>query len=190
MTHVIGVGGKKRHGKDTWAEGLGDDWAKIGMSDTLCEALLRANPMIKPDGTRVADYLEQLGGDWTKAKDECTEVRELLQRLGTEMGRGLFGENVWVDLTWKRVREIQAEGKNVVITGIRFPNELAAVKAAGGTSVYIVRPSLVGKEDGNSNHASENSLSSEDFDTVFEIEDAAELQATAREFSKLSPNKK
>lgn len=185
MTHIIGVGGKKRHGKDTWAEGLGDDWVKIGMSDTLCEALLRANPMIKPDGTRVADYLEQLGGDWTKAKDECTEVRELLQRLGTEMGRGIFGENVWVDLTWKRVREIQAEGKNVVITGIRFPNELAAVKAAGGTSVYIVRPSLVGKEDGNSNHASENSLSLEDFDTVFEIEDANDLQAAAREFSKI-----
>jgi hypothetical protein len=89
-----------------------------------------------------------------------------------------------VDLTWKRVREIQAEGKNVVITGIRFPNELAAVKETGGTSVYIVRPSLVGKEDGNSNHASENSLLPEDFDTVFEIEDAAELQATAREFSK------
>lgn len=183
MTHVIGVGGKKCHGKDTWAEGLGEDWVKIGMSDKLCEALVRANPMIKTDGTRVVEYLEQLNWDWTKAKED-EEVRESLQRFGTEMGRGLFGENIWVDLTWRRVRELEAQGKNVVITGIRFPNELAAVKEAGGTSVYIVRPSLAGKEDGTSHHASENSLTPEDFDTIFEIEDAAELQAAAREFSK------
>lgn len=183
MTHVIGVGGKKCHGKDTWAEGLGEDWVKIGMSDKLCEALVRANPMIKTDGTRVVEYLEQLNWDWTKAKED-EEVRESLQRFGTEMGRGLFGENVWVDLTWKRVRELQEQGKNVVITGIRFPNELAAVKEAGGTSVYIVRPSLVGEKDGTSNHASENSLTPEDFDTVFEIEDATKLQAAAREFGK------
>lgn len=181
MAHVIGVGGKKCHGKDTWAEGLGEGWVKIGMSDRLCEALLRANPMVDSDGTRVADYLEQLDGDWTKAK-ENKEVRELLQRFGTEVGRGLFGENVWVDLTWKRVRELLGQGKNVVITGIRFPNELAAVKEAGGTSVYIVRPSLMGEEDGTSHHASENSLLPKDFDTVFEIEDAAVLQAAAREF--------
>ena len=42
------------------------------------------------------EAIEERG--YTEAKAEFPEVRRLLQVFGTEVGRDLFGENVWVDI--------------------------------------------------------------------------------------------
>lgn len=67
---VVGVGGRKGHGKDTFAGLLGEDWVVIGMSDPLYEAVLKLNPLVElvsSPGTCIplGVYLDSFcGGDW------------------------------------------------------------------------------------------------------------------------------
>lgn len=77
--------------------------------------------------------------------------RYAMQTLGTEWGRDLIGENLWVDVAMASAAAVIDQGGRVVIDDCRFLNEAAAIKAAGGTVVNIRRPG-VGPVNG---HASE-----------------------------------
>jgi hypothetical protein len=112
------------------------------------------------------DFKKQLlGPEWDQSSQyngkECHECgsygntyvmsnnptyRELLQVLGTEAMRNVLHENVWVNA-------LMADyGKNVwdptpndfiepnwIITDMRFPNEMDAIKAKGGITIRIQR---------------------------------------------------
>lgn len=164
---VVGVGGRKGHGKDTFAGLLGEDWVVIGMSDPLYEAALKLNSpveLVSSPGTYIplGVYLDSFcGGDWTEAKKNPS-VRVLLQRLGTDVVRDMVDEDAWVDIMRFRVECLLREGKKVVVTGIRFPNELEAIRGFGGKTVWVERP---GVEDGDS-HISEAAVAMQSFDFV------------------------
>jgi hypothetical protein len=88
-------------------------------------------------------------------------VRELLQKLGTEAMRDGLHENVWVNALfadYKSKRELlQADGTWIesdtgevdfavsikypkwIITDMRFPNEMDAIKEKGGITIRVVR---------------------------------------------------
>jgi hypothetical protein len=167
VVSVVGVGGRKGHGKDTFAGLLGEDWVVIGMSDPLYEAVLKLNPLVElvsSPGTCIplSVYLDSFcGGDWTEAKKN-PGVRVLLQRLGTDVVRDMVDEDAWVDIMRFRVRCLLNEGKKVVVTGVRFPNELEAIKRLGGKTVWVERP---GVGDGDS-HISEAAVAMQSFDFV------------------------
>lgn len=133
---LIGLGGLPGAGKDVVADYLVDryGYVKIGMSDALANALYTLNPLVPdtrilPGRTRPApvqyvryrDYVDGVG--YVRAK-ENPEVRRLLQVLGTDVGRDLISKNVWVDMTARAIDDYIASGKNVVVTGIRFENEV------------------------------------------------------------------
>lgn len=146
---------------------LGEDWVVIGMSDPLYEAALKLNSpveLVSSPGTYIplGVYLDSFcGGDWTEAKKNPS-VRVLLQRLGTDVVRDMVDEDAWVDIMRFRVECLLREGKKVVVTGIRFPNELEAIKGFGGKTVWVERP---GVEDGDS-HISEAAVAMQSFDFV------------------------
>ena len=73
--------------------------------------------------------------------------RWAMQSLGTEWGRMLITPNLWVN-AWLATKP---EG-NVVVDDVRFDNEAAMIRSAGGIVVRIVRP---GQEGGGVKHASE-----------------------------------
>jgi hypothetical protein len=86
-------------------------------------------------------------------------VRRILQTLGTEWGRQLILDDVWV-----RCWQAQASRHdNVVTDDVRFLNEAKAVKAMGGQMWKVVRQNVV--HDGS--HISEGGLDDWDgFDVV------------------------
>lgn len=60
--------------------------------------------------------------------------RLALQLMGTEAGRDVFHKDLWVvSLLHRNI------GKNVVITDVRFRNEIAAVRKNGGMIVRVRR---------------------------------------------------
>jgi hypothetical protein len=184
MTNIIGVGGLLRSGKDSFADELVEYFGaiKLGMSDPLIDALVTVNPLIPIEDTaetlRLSELIERVG--YVKAKEQ-PEVRSLLQRFGTEWGRKKVSEDFWVDLARERVLDASfAGGFPVVITGMRFPNELRMITGydVKGETVWINRPGLVA-----GNHPSENSVTSNDFDVVIDNDgDLLDLETKALAF--------
>lgn len=164
MTKVLGIGGRLAAGKDTLADGLGPDWAKVQMSWPLWGALQTLDPYLR-SGRRLSVFLSTLSGTpdevYTQAK-KIPEVRRLLQVLGTEVGRGLLGEDVWVNAMVREAEAALGQGRSVAITGVRFPNEVRAIRERlGGKMVWVTRDGALGPAEG---HVSEGSVASEDFD--------------------------
>jgi hypothetical protein len=175
MTKLIGFGGRLTSGKDTAADHLVDKhgWVKLNMSAPLHDAMLALNPLVPMEFRystghwRYRDLVEKVG--YTEAK-ENPEVRRLLQALGTEVGRKMFGENVWVDIAAQNIDALRDQGLNVAITGIRFPNEVDLIHAdrghgAPGELVWVERPGQETPTGELSTHSSE-SLGPDFFDTV------------------------
>lgn len=155
----VGVGGYATAGKDAFADFLvGEGFTKTYMSEPLERILLLLDPIVYTERDRVVRYAElhqQVGYERSK---QVAEVRRLLQVLGTEVGRDMIGADVWVDIMAKSI----AHEKNAVITGIRFPNELAAIRRHGGELVWIDRPGV----GAVNTHKSDNTLTELDFDLV------------------------
>lgn len=86
--------------------------------------------------------------------------RELLQHGGTEMGRGIFGDNFWVDqllpiANWEAnfLGPVLDEANIGTISDLRFENEARRIKFLGGMIWHVDRPGF--EPDG---HASEKPL--------------------------------
>lgn len=163
---LIGVGGRLAAGKDTVADHLVEklQFKKLNMSEPLARALEILNPVISidDDGYRVRYGRLLAEAGYTAAKQH-PEVRRLLQVLGTEVGRNLIGENTWVDIAARTIdEERHIRRQAVVITGIRFKNELEMIRRRGGILLFIERPDM----GGASSHASETTLQPRDFDEI------------------------
>lgn len=177
---LIGIMGRKRAGKDTVAARLVQHhgYTRFAFADPMREALLALDPRIDVDNSDAEPFPVLLSAvvhsvGWERAK-ELPEIRRLLQRFGTEMGRAHFGEDFWVDLLWRQIdahntREVAGlrvrtpYPRPVVITDVRFPNEAARIKREGGTLVRIVRTSDILHDDP---HASESALDGWSADAV------------------------
>lgn len=179
MPQLIGIGGLKEHGKDTFAEGLGNDWKIVGMSDDLFNALLILDPYIDTDKgyVRVSALAESY--DYKGIKT-FPEVRRLLQYLGTDVGR-MLDEDIWIHKVNETVDRHHENGFNVAITGIRFKNEFDNVKSQGGQTVWVAREREDEAADG---HVSEASIDCRQFDVeIVNDGDVESLHAKARAFA-------
>lgn len=166
---MVGLLGKKRAGKDTFAQGLVElGYERFAFADPLKAAALAINPLIGA-GIRLADSVESLG--WEDAK-EIPEVRRFLQDFG--IGIRALDEDFWA----RRLDDaaFAAEGP-LVVTDVRFPNEVERVRSWGGYLVRIVRPD----QDDSDTHASENALNDFEVDhVVVNAHGIDDLVATAR----------
>lgn len=163
VTTIIGISGYARSGKDTAAAALvAAGWEQRSFAAKLKAFLYAVNPLIPmPDGTgflRLASLVDAIG--WERAKDEHPEVRALLQRTGTEAGRRVLYEDVWVDAALRCLGDTP-----VVLADCRFLNEADAIRERGGQIVRIDRPGVGPATDKDGKvHVSEVGLDGYDFD--------------------------
>lgn len=164
---IIGISGYARSGKDTVADILVAKYGytKISFADKLREALYALNPIVstgdqmiydhEPKYARLRYVINIYGWDGYKESNWAYEIRQLLQRFGTEVGREILGEDVWVNAIEEELYD------NVVIPDCRYPNEAAFIQDLG--SLWRVdRPGVM---PANS-HISETALDYWEFDEV------------------------
>jgi hypothetical protein len=151
---LIGLNGVARSGKDTVGEMLckNHGFTRLSFADAVKDGLYALNPIIVTEdilirdeedriytrfdkGERIQYIVDTIG--WDKAKTDILEVRELLQRYGTEAGREIHGVTCWTDIVKKTIEANPTT--HYVITDARFANEVSLVKAWGGTAVQIQR---------------------------------------------------
>lgn len=154
---IIGLAGFAQSGKDTLAKILIEEhgFTKIAFADTIRVALYTLNPIVDDEGRRLQSLVDQQG--WERAK-LTPEVRRLLQVFGTEVGRSLLGDQVWVELAMKK---LDSSG-NFVFTDVRFISEADAIRERKG---FIWRINRDGVEPMN-NHSSETELLEYFYDAV------------------------
>ena len=165
---IVGLSGYARSGKDEAAKILVEEngFTRIAFADKLRDFLYALNPIVSShwvtggvddkriweakDCIRVRDVIDAYGWDGYKETRFSDEMRPLLQRLGTEAGRNVLWDSIWIDAALNGLDP----AKNYVVTDVRFPNEAQAVRERGG---YVVRVSRSGVGPANG-HASETSL--------------------------------
>jgi hypothetical protein len=139
---IIGISGYARSGKDTVANYLVEhhEFTRMAFADAMREALLRLNPKVTVNGINgvyLASVVDKLG--WETLKEASPEVRELLQRMGTEVGREMFGEHFWVDYLMNKALEAKTD---IVISDVRFLNEAQAIRLWNGQVWRVNRPNV------------------------------------------------
>lgn len=76
---------------------------------------------------------------WTeKLKFSDFSPRKALQLMGTEAGRDVFGEDLWVHTTFSRINKAPPDTK-FVIADTRFPNEIDEIRKNNGLLVRVKR---------------------------------------------------
>lgn len=171
---ILGLSGYARVGKDEAAKALvAHGWKRVAFADKLREFLYRMDPIVIPrnqeafgpyngaESLRI--IIDRVGWDGYKQTPYGPHIREYLQRLGTECGRELIDDSIWIDAALGRkrgsVHTLLAE-QHIVVTDVRFPNEAEAIRERGGIIVRIERPCIGPAND----HPSERALDDWEWD--------------------------
>ncbi len=147
---IIGLSGYAQSGKDSTAEllCLNYGYTRLAFADPMRQALMIINPKLDSI-TRVSDMVEDYGWDIAKRNPE---VRRLLQVLGTDFGRKMLGDDVWINIA---LSGIKSEDK-IVISDVRYPNEAQAIKNLSGSLWRINRHNHSAVNGHTSEHAMDN----------------------------------
>lgn len=133
LPRVVGFAGYAGCGKTSAAEATGG--LVLGFADPLY-AGLAAMLGVSEDQLRARATKEL-------AMPCGRSPRDLLRTLGTEWGRSLVREDLWV---WRMRQRVEAAGRAgaalVAICDVRFPNETAFVRELAGEVWWIDRPGI------------------------------------------------
>jgi hypothetical protein len=146
MAEIIGLVGYAGSGKDEAAKHM-PGWNRISFADGVREVALAIDPLVNvicdidtETACRLSELVQSKGWDGAK---KHPEVRRLLQRIGTEAGREMFGEDVWVDRAFRKLNQAYlGDGMPCVFTDVRFQNEADAIAHRGGKLIRIHRPGV------------------------------------------------
>jgi len=143
---IIGLTGKKGCGKSSVARIIAEEW-NYGIKSFATPIKLMLSAMgLTDDELYNPEKKEEIIPKFGKSP------RELMQLLGTEFGRTLVSQNIWVSSLEKNL-----DDNNYVIDDVRFANEAAMIRAHGGVIVRVVR----GLDDTPDEHVSEAGINSE-----------------------------
>ena len=149
MGKLIGLAGLARSGKSETAKFLKH---KHHFLETSFAAPIRncvANILgINLDTLEATKDTQQAGFDHT--------ARTMMQTLGTEWGRNMVQEDLWLVSLQNRIKYQRARSgaTDIVVSDVRFENEAQMVRDLGGTIWHIRRPEVLM----DSTHASERGI--------------------------------
>lgn len=158
---IIGLTGKARSGKDTVADYMVTNYgvSKVGFADELKVKVMEDFNL---------SWEQIYGNDKEKIVMKYLKTpREILQHMGTEAYRAMY-DDFWVEKLYNKLvsGKVKTSG-GIVITDVRFPNEVKFIKDIGGVVIQIIRENK-DEINGIKNHSSESSLDNQMFDLVLE----------------------
>ena len=139
---IIGVCGFIGTGKDTIADYLVNihQFRRESFANTLKDAVASVfswdRELLEGRTKHSRAWREQRDEWWSERLGKDITPRWVLQYWGTEVFRQGFHDDIWIASLENKLRNTTDD---VVITDCRFPNEIQAIKAAGGKVIRIVR---------------------------------------------------
>ena len=140
---IIGVCGFIGSGKDTVADYLVNlhHFRRESFANTLKDAVAAVfgwdRTMLEGRTKQAREWREQVDPWWAERLNMPNLTpRWILQNWGTNILRTGFHDDIWIASLENKLRNSRDD---VVISDCRFPNEIRAIKAAGGLVVRVVR---------------------------------------------------
>ena len=150
---LIGLSGLKRSGKSTVARYLVEQY---GFGEVSFAA-----PMYRAIATMIGIDIQHLQDETSKEADIPwlgRSPRYLLQTLGSEWGRGLVRDDIWILIALRHIERHRGMGMpGVIVSDVRFDNEAQFIISQGGQVWIISRPCRA--VSGRDGHASERGIS-------------------------------
>lgn len=129
---IVALSGYSRSGKDTVGKILVDHWGaeRRALADPIRAVLMEMDLWLH-DGVKLNNLLNDHGWDWVKA--HYSEAVDWMIGLGNGMRRHV-NPDVWIPAMFK-----DPQPELLVVTDVRYPNEMNALVRAGAISWRIER---------------------------------------------------
>jgi hypothetical protein len=159
---VVGLSGKFGAGKDTAATLLQESMPEMNWKRISFAHLVKATVATLTSTTMEANLSDE--GKQTVPRGFSHTLGTLQQRVGMAM-REHVDANVWVQAAFASVEP----GDNVLVTDVRFPNELAEIQQVWhGIVIRLEGRAPRAEERRDPNHPSETALDGAKFDVVIQ----------------------
>jgi hypothetical protein len=140
---IIGICGFIGSGKDTAANylvgwhGFRRDSFAGALKDAVAAVFGWDRELLEGLTTEARAWREQVDPWWAERLNMPTLTpRWVLQYWGTEVCRTGFHDDIWIAALENRLR---TRAGHTVISDVRFPNEVASIRNAGGRIIWIRR---------------------------------------------------
>jgi hypothetical protein len=140
---IIGIVGLIGSGKDTIADYLQNihQFRRESFAHTLKDAVSSVfgwdRELLEGRTRESREWREQVDPWWAERLDmPDLTPRWVLQYWGTEVARKSFHDDIWIASLENKLRKTHDD---IVISDCRFPNEIRAIKRAGGIVIRVVR---------------------------------------------------
>lgn len=138
---IIGIVGFAGSGKGAVSDILVRDhhFTKVSFADAVKDAVSTIfdwpRELLEGDTKESREFRETKDEWWSKRFGYHVTPRNMLQLMGTEAGRSVFHNDIWVHVAAKRCENVA----NVVLPDTRFSNEIDFIRNAGGFVIRVVR---------------------------------------------------
>lgn len=146
---IIGIYGFIGSGKGTVADILVENYGyqreafANPVKDVVSTIFGWPRQLLEGDTKESRDFRETPCPIWSKLLQKDFSPRYALQLMGTEAGREVFHEDLWLFALGRRIGAYGAQQSlgNVVISDVRFPNEIRYIRSLGGRLIRVKRGS-------------------------------------------------
>jgi hypothetical protein len=140
---IIGICGFIGSGKDTIADYLVNfhGFRRESFANSLKDAIAQVfgwdRTLLEGRTKQAREWREQVDPWWAnRLNTPHLTPRWILQQWGTEVCRKGFHDDIWIASLENKLRNSEDD---IVISDCRFPNEIRAIRAAGGRVIRVVR---------------------------------------------------
>lgn len=138
---IIGLIGFAGSGKGTVADILVEKhgYTKLSFADSVkdaCSAIFGwERALLEGDTKESREFREKVDSFWSARLGYDLTPRLALQKMGTEAGRNVFGQKLWITSVENKI----LQHEKVVLADTRFPNEIEFIRKLYGQVIRVKR---------------------------------------------------
>jgi hypothetical protein len=141
---IIGLSGLIGSGKNTAADYLkrSHGYTQLAFADALKDTVGNIfrwpRHLLEGDTDESRIFRETIDGWWGRRLGiKNFTPRYALQHIGTDVFRQHFNDSIWILSVESKIADLQEHGYSVVVTDVRFPNEMDSLRRLGARFLLI-----------------------------------------------------